>query len=99
MLRSGPFLCFSERLLPQGQSIGGPVELDFLHFFAQPKLVKIVVQEQEPVAPLARSGPRLANPVQQFAGDSLNLCMAIRFLLAEDMPDGNAQFPRNGHNR
>jgi hypothetical protein len=27
------------------------------------------------------------------------LCMAIRFLLAEHMPDGHEQFPRNGDNR
>ncbi len=41
----------------------------------------------------------MTNPVQQCAGDGLDLCMAIRFLLAEYMPDGHEQFPRNGHNR
>jgi hypothetical protein len=31
----------------------------------------------------------MTNPVQQFAGDSLNLCMAICFLLAEHMEDSS----------
>ena len=73
--------------------------VDLLDLFTQPKLIKIVVQEQEPVAFLARDGSRMTNPVQQFPGDGLDLCMAICFLLAEYMPDGHEQFPRNGDNR
>jgi len=72
---------------------------DLLNRFTQPKLVKIAVQEQEPVASLAWSGSRLTNPVQQCAGDRLDLCMAICFLLAEDMPDDYEQFSRTGHKR
>ncbi len=73
--------------------------VDLLDLFTQPKLIKIVIQEQEPVAFLAGDGSRMTHPVQQCAGDGLDLCMAIRFLLAEDMPDGHEQFPRNGHKR
>ncbi len=62
---------------------------DLLNLFTQTQLVKIVVQEQEPVAFLAGSGSRMTNPVEQFAGDGLDLCMAIRFLLAEDMEDSS----------
>ncbi|GHO88164.1 hypothetical protein KSZ_61700 [Dictyobacter formicarum] len=41
----------------------------------------------------------MTNPVQQFAGDGLDLRMAIRFLLAEDMPDGHEQFSSHSNNR
>src|SRR6185437_16215022 len=82
-------LCGSEQLLSGRQPIGGPFVLDFLYSFAQPKLVEILIQEQEPIAPFAWRGSSMANPVQQFAGDGLDLCMAIRFLLAEHMPDGH----------
>jgi hypothetical protein len=54
---------------------------DLLALFPHPKLIKRVVPEQEPVAFLARDGSRMPHPVQQFAGDSLDLCMAICLLL------------------
>ena len=73
--------------------------VDLLDFFTQTQLVKILIQEQEPIAFLAGGGSRVANPVQQFAGDGLDLCMAIRFLLAEHMPDGHQQLAGNGHDR
>ena len=72
---------------------------DLLDLFSQTQLVKILIQEQEPVAFLAGGGSRLTNPVQQCAGDRLDLCMAICFLLAEDMPDDYEQFSRTGHKR
>jgi hypothetical protein len=57
------------------------VVVDLLDLFTQPKLIEIVIQEQEPVAFLARDSSRMTHPVQQCAGDSLDLCMAICFLL------------------
>ena len=96
---SSSLLSRSKLLLPRRQPIGRAVVVDLLDLFTQTQLIKVVVQEQEPVASLARSGSRMTNPVQQFAGDSLDLCMAICFLLAEDMPDNYKQFPRNGDNR
>ena len=85
--------------MPLRQPIGGSLVLDLLDLFTQTQLVKIVVQEQEPVAFLARRGSRLTNLVQQFSRHRLDLCMAIGFLLAQDMPDDDEQFSRNGHNR
>jgi hypothetical protein len=96
---SSSLLGRSKLLLPRRQPIGRAVVGDLLDLFTQTQLIKIVVQEQEPVASLARSGSRMTNPVQQFAGDSLDLCMAIRFLLAEHMPDGHQQLAGNGDNR
>jgi len=89
----------SKLLLPRRESIGRAVVGDLLNLFTQTQLVKIVVQEQESVAFLAGSGSRLTNPVQQFAGDCLDLRMAIRFLLIEDMPDRHEQLSSHSNNR
>jgi hypothetical protein len=80
-LRPGPFLCFSEYLLPQGQAIGGPAVLDFLHLFAQPKLVEVLIQEKKPIALFAWRGASVTDPIQQFARHRLNLRVGIRFRL------------------
>jgi hypothetical protein len=55
--------------------------VDFLYPLTQPKLVKIVIQEQKSVAFFAGNGPCMTNPVQQCARHSLDLRMAIGFLL------------------
>ena|GEM_PF-5942037 len=89
----------SELLLPLRLPVGGSLVLDLLDLLTQTQLVKIVVQEQESVASLARSGSRATNPVQQFTRHRLDLRMAIGFLLAQDMPDDDEQFSCNGHNR
>jgi hypothetical protein len=72
-------LCGSEQFLLGRQPIGGPFVLDLLSFFAQPKLVEVLIQKQEPIAPFAWCGSSMTNPVQQFASHRLDLRMAIRF--------------------
>ncbi len=96
---SSLLLCGSEQLLSRRQPIGGPLVLDLLYFFTQPELVEVLIQEQEPIALFAWGGSSVANPVQQFAGNSLDLRMTIRFLLAEHMPNGHEQFSSHGDNR
>src|SRR5215469_12667974 len=98
-LRPGPFLCFSEHLLPQGQTIGGPAVLDLLHLFAQPKLVEVLIQEKEPVALFAWCGSSVTDPIQQFASHRLNVRVGIGFLVSQYMPNRDEQLARNGHNR
>jgi hypothetical protein len=80
-LRPEPFLCFSERFLPQRQSIDGSAVFDLLYLFAQPKLVEVLIQEQEPIAPFAWCGSSVTDPVQQFARHRLHLRVGIGFRL------------------
>ena len=61
--------------------------MDLLYFFAQPRLVEILIEEKEPIAFLAWCRSSMADPVQQFAGHRLHMCFAIRFLLGQHMPN------------
>jgi len=54
---------------------------DLLTLFTQPKLVKIVIQEEQSIAFFAGNGPCMTHPVQQCARHRLDLRMALGFLL------------------
>ena len=96
---SSLLLCCSEQFLSRRQPIGGPFVLDLLYFFAQPKLVEVLIQEEEPIAPFAWCGSSVTDPVQQFASHRLHLRVGIGFLLSQNMPNRDKQLARNGHNR
>lgn len=91
-------LCCSKQFLPQRQPIGRSIVVYFLHFFAQSELVEVLIQEQEPITILAQRCSSVTDPVEQLTSDCLDLRVAIRFLVAEHMPDrwGFCILPRNG---